>query len=512
MSEAQPGAEADPIQPVPGGPGPTAPALSEDEAARSGDGPSHDASAGEAGARLPLSTVLLYALPALGTSMPNMLIALYYFMFATDVLLVSPGVLGVLLMLSRAWDAVSDPIAGYLSDRTRTRMGRRRPWMLAGALGLAVANVVLWAPPASLSGVALAVWVGFSLVLFSTASTALHVPYGALGVELCQDHHDRTRLFAYRTSIAGLGGLLALAAFGLLREAETPDQSWLGLDSRAVALGAAIAIAAFCTVTCIALVARVRERTEYQGRGPRGVSMSYGDVARNPHARRLFFVFTVQTFGMASLSMLAAYLFKYIFVVPTRYQMIMIAAFMLPMACSIPLWVRLSRRLGKKRIWTFTLWVLAAAYALMYFGMQPWDYESDPVALSISLGFAALLGSMSACGYVVAPSVQADVIDYDEWATNERKEGAYLSAWSFLQKTAAALAALLLGLVLEVVGYDPGGQQTETTRTAIVALVTFVPAAGYLASALVFRGFTLDEVEHARIRAELDARADGATA
>jgi len=458
-------------------------------------------------AKLPFRTVLVYGLPALGLSVPNILLGLYFFKFATDVLLVAPGVLGLLVGFSRLWDAVSDPVAGYFSDRTQSRMGRRRPWMLVGGITLAVSIVLLWAPPAGLEGVWITAWVAVGLLLLTTASTVFGVPYGALGAELTTDHHDRTRLFAYRTVIGGVGTTLALAAFYLLLEAEKPEESWLGLGSREVALGVAIVGSAIALTSILTLVALIRERPDYQTRGPDRIFGAFYDVFSNRHAQLLLFVFTVQTFGTASMGMLAAYLFQYILKAPNWMAAVFIAAFVVPMAASIPLWVRVSRRYGKARSYTATLWVLGVLYCLLYFGLGDWEFEGHPEVIAVSCLCAGVLGIVSACGYVVAPSIKADIIDYDEYRTNQRKEGAYLAAWSFVQKSAAALAAMLLGAVLQVVGYTPGEEQSGQTQFAIMALISFVPGSAYLVAAFLFRRFHLDEAEHARIRAALDARA-----
>ncbi len=458
-------------------------------------------------AKLPLRTVLVYGLPAIGLSLPNMLLGLYFFKFATDVLYIAPGVLGLLIGFSRLWDAVSDPVAGYYSDRTQSRMGRRRPWMLAGSFGLAISIVLLWAPPASLSGVSIAVWVGVGLLILTTASTVFGVPYGALGAELTTDHHDRTRLFAYRSAIGGVGTALALAAFYLLMEAEKPDESWLGLASREVALGVAILGSGLALGSILTLVALIRERPDYRTRGPDHPYRAFYDVFSNPHAQQLLFVFTVQTFGTASMGMLAAYLFQYILKAPNWMGAVFIAAFVVPMAISIPFWVRISRRFGKARSYTATLWALGVLYCLIYFGLSDWAYDASFKLIALSCLFAGVLGVVSACGFVVAPSIKADVIDYDEYQTDQRKEGAYLAAWSFVQKSAAALAAMLLGFVLQLVGDTPGEEQTGPTRFAIMALISFVPGVAYLVAAVVFGRFRLDEAEHARIRAILDARA-----
>ncbi|NQZ98447.1 MAG: MFS transporter [Myxococcales bacterium] len=457
--------------------------------------------------KLPLSIVLVYGLPAIGLSLPNMLLGLYFFKFATDVLYVAPGVLGLLFGLSRLWDAVSDPVAGYYSDRTQSPMGRRRPWMLAGAFALAISIVLLWVPPASLEGIWITLWVGVGLLLMTTASTVFGVPYGALGAELTTDHHDRTRLFAYRSAIGGVGTVLALGAFYLLMEAEKPAESWLGLPSREVALGIAILGSVLALGSILTLVAVIRERPDYQTRGPDQIFRAFYDVFSNRHARQLLFVFTVQTFGTASMGLLAAYLFQYILKTPNWMAAVLIAGFVVPMAISIPFWVRISRRFGKARCYTATLWTLGVLYCLVYFGLRDWGFEDNPQLIVLSIPPAGVLGVVSACGFVVAPSIKADVIDFDEYQTNQRKEGAYLAAWSFVQKSAAALAAVLLGAVLQFVGYTPGAEQSGPTQFAIMALISFVPGIGFLVAAIVFGRFDLDEAEHARIRAELDARA-----
>ena len=457
--------------------------------------------------RLPTRTVLLYGLPAIGLSLPNILLGLYFFKFATDVLYIAPGVMGLLIGLSRLWDAVSDPVVGYYSDRTQLRMGRRRPWMLVGGITLAISIVLLWAPPAGLKGVGLTAWVAVGLLLLTTASTIFGVPYGALGAELTTNHHDRTRLFAYQTVIGGVGTTLALGGFYLLMEAEKPAESWLGLGSREVALGIAVIGAAIALASILTLVALIRERPDYRTRGPERIFGAFYDVFSNRHAQLLLFVFTVQTFGTASMGLLAAYLFQYILKAPNWMAAVFVAAFVIPMVISIPVWVRVSRRFGKARSYKATLWVLGVLYCLIYFGLDEWHFEGHPGVIAFSCLAAGLLGIVSACGFVVAPSIKADIIDFDEYQTNERKEGAYLAAWSFVQKSAAALAAVLLGAALQVVGYTPGEEQTGPALFVIAALISIVPGGAYLVAAFVFRRFDLDEHEHARIRAVLDARA-----
>ena len=139
---------------------------------------------GAAAKRVPLRTLVLYGLPAAPINFTFMLTGVYLLKFAADVLLVAPGVMGTLFGLSRLWDAVSDPIAGHLSDRTRSRLGRRRSWLLASALPVAAGFAMIWSPPHSLSGSALAAWVGLGVFVYFTGTTLFSIPHESLGAEL----------------------------------------------------------------------------------------------------------------------------------------------------------------------------------------------------------------------------------------------------------------------------------------------------------------------------------------
>src|SRR5262245_31703389 len=128
-----------------------------------------------------------------------LLISIYLMKFATDVLGISAAIMGTILFLGRGvWDSVADPIAGYLSDRTGTRMGRRRPWLLASAIPLGVFFVLLWTPPRDESPAMAIVWMSVMVVLFYTATTVFIIPHTALGAELTDNYHDRTRIFGGR--------------------------------------------------------------------------------------------------------------------------------------------------------------------------------------------------------------------------------------------------------------------------------------------------------------------------
>ncbi|MDG2306071.1 MAG: MFS transporter [Candidatus Binatia bacterium] len=437
---------------------------------------------------LPTSTIFAYCLPSTGLGLVMMLFSIYLMKFSTDVLLIAPAAMGTLLGLGRFWDAVSDPVAGYLSDRTMSRSGRRRTWMLASAVPLAATFVMVWAPPEALTGFALILWMGAALFAFETASTAFAIPYGALGLELTTAYHERTRLFAYRHVLQAIGALLGLGGVYLLRTAAVPRTMafWVSLFA-GVAMATAIGIA----------VTRLREPLAHQGRGSVRITKAFADVFRNEPGRLLFVVYGIETFGMTSVTMLSPYIMQYIVLAPDLTEALILVYF-LPQVGLTPLWVRLARRFGKKKLWLMAMVFQAAGFFAMF-----WVGEDGYVLLFVIL---FLIGVGGGCSLVVAPAIQADVVDYDEFLTHERKEGAYFAIWNMIRKGAFGVGAILTGTLLQWVGFQPNVEQTETTRTAMLALVGILPGACYLAGALLFTRFGLNEPEHAAIAAELEAR------
>jgi GPH family glycoside/pentoside/hexuronide:cation symporter len=437
--------------------------------------------------RLPSSLIWLYSAPRVGFGIMGLLFGTYLMKFATDVLLIAPAVMGALIAASRFWDAVSDPLAGYLSDRTRSPIGRRRVWMYAAAVPMGAGLVMIWSPPYALQGLGLVAWMTAALLLYETASTAFFVPHGALGVELTPDYHERTRLFGWSHMIGALGMVLGLGSLQLMNMAD---------DKRPVAL--LISLAAGVSVCAIVIVSTryLPERADYQGRGGSRPWRSFGDVLRNPHARLLLIVYAIETFGGASIGLLVPYLVEY--VIPMRELMVpILIAYTIPQFALTPLWIALARRVGKKRLWVFSMVVSALGFAAIFPLTEP-----GPEIFLV----AFMIGVSGGCGAVVAPAIQADVIDFDEYRTGERKEGAYLAVWNFVRKVSASVTAAVTGAVLQLFDFQPNAAQTEETKLALRALVALLPAGCYAIGTLVFLRFAFNESEYAAVRAAIDER------
>ncbi len=439
--------------------------------------------------RLSIRVILSYAAPSVGFGFTGLLFTIYLMKFSTDILLIAPGVMGTLIAVSRLWDAVSDPMAGYLSDRTRSRLGRRRSWMFAASLPVAGGIWMLWSPPSSLDATGVVIWMVLALLVYETATTAFFIPYGALGVELTEQYHERTRLFGYRHVISALGLMLGVGAYWFIDQAENTREAagllmgWIG--------------APLVAVLCLYAAWQLPERGEYQGRGSVAILNSFRDVFRNRHARRLLAVYFIDSFGVASIGMLVPYVTQYVLHRP-ELAMPIILLYFLPQFFLTPMWIRLSRKFGKKRLWLVCMWATAFGFGALFF-----IGTGNDLLIWI---IPPMLGAAGGCAPIVAPSINADIIDFDEYLTGQRKEGTYLAVWNFVRKSAGAITALLTGWVLQEFDFLPNQEQTEGTKLALRALFSLTPAVCYAAGALIFAGFAFNEVEHTRVREALNAR------
>ena len=263
----------------------------------------------------------------------------------------------------------------------------------------------------------------------------------------------------------------------------------------------------FAAVTLVMVIGGVSlvppERADFVGRGGDNPFRALRDVARNRHARLLLFVFFIESLGSGGIGVLTPFLVEYVVgmeeVVPA-----VLAAFMLAALAAVPLWVRLGRHFEKRRLWLFAMVQSGVGYGLLF-----WLGEGDWLLMVLS---GVIAGSASACGNTLGQALKAEVIDFDEYRTGERKEGAYFAGWSFVSKLAAGVMVGLVGYALEWSGYvENAAVQTELTKNTMIVLAGGVPMVGYAIGALAFTRFALSEREHARIRAELDERASASS-
>lgn len=443
------------------------------------------------GRQLSYTTYITYSVPTVGVSFLYVLMIVMYMKFAVDEIGLAASLVGAIFLLSKVWDAISDPIAGYLSDRTESRWGRRHSWMLMSAPLILLFSLMLWAPPAMLEGTALTLWVAVAIFGFYTAFTVFEVPNLALGAELTQRYEDRNRIFGARQLAKSIGFIIALVGGTAIMQ---------GASDRIATAGWLMGIAG--TITLILIFVSVLklppERADYRGRGSQNPFSAMRDVWMNPHARLLLFVYFIEFLGVGGVSTLSPFLSEYVIKQPASLPVIM-AAYSISIMLSVPLWVWFGNRFEKKHVWMVAMMVAALGFAGLYF-------VSEGAVVYTAICFA-VAGLGNGCANVLGQSLKADIVDYDELKTGERKEGAYFAAWNFMHKLGLGLMMGAVGISLDLAGFVPKAQQSETVIMVILVLIGAVPCVSYIIGLLAFTRFKLNRASHEVIRQALQGRA-----
>jgi GPH family glycoside/pentoside/hexuronide:cation symporter len=412
--------------------------------------------------------------------------------FYTDVVGVHIGMLGFILLAVRIFDAVTDPLLGYLTDKTRTPFGRRRPYIALGSLALAVTLYLLFNPPKA-SPTFETWWFGvciFSLFLFWTTVT---VPYEALGPELTFDYHERTGLFGLRdgamlagTLVAASSPLIVSQALGLSEDAEGERLKFFWI---AAAYGPMLIL---CSWWC---VLAIRERPMPEASAA-GVWKGLWLVFRNRPFMILITAYTISAIGNNLPATLILFYVQYVLESP-HADFFLLLYFMTGIVF-LPGWVFLARRIGKKSAWLLSIAVNTGAFIGVFF-LGPGDAAIYGVLVFLSgIGLGATLALPS--------SIQADVIDYDELLTGERREGRYIGLWSIAKKLAAAVGVGAGLSILGLAGYVPNAQQPEEVRLALRVLYALVPSVTNLAALAIALAYPISGAVHQRILDGIERR------
>ncbi len=436
---------------------------------------------------------IAYAAPAFALAVVGIPVYVYIPKFYTDVIGVPVAAVGAILAGVRIFDALTDPLMGHLSDRTRTPFGRRRPYLLLGAPLVALAIAFLFIPPAGSD----APWFAFWITALFLAWTAVTVPYEALGPELTFDYRERNGLFALRDGMLLAGTLAAAASPAVI-------QAGLGLPAdaageRAKFMWMAILYAPLLVGTALVCALAVRELPAAAASPSPGLFRGLRLALGNQPFRILLAAYTVSAFGGNLPATLILFYVQYVLESPGAEGFLVL--YLATGILVLPAWTALAGRIGKKAAWILAIGVNTGAFTGVFF-LGPGDAAIYGVLVFLSgLGLGATLALPS--------SIQADVIDYDELLTGERREGRYVGLWSIAKKLAAAGGVGAGLLLLGASGYVPNAPQPPSAILALRLLYALVPSLCNLAALAFAVRFPIDAGRHARIREAIAARRRG---
>jgi GPH family glycoside/pentoside/hexuronide:cation symporter len=423
--------------------------------------------------KLPTWLKLTYSTGDLTTGIPQAVLMFFQLYFLTDVAGLRPDYAAWAIAAGRVWDAINDPLFGIFSDRIRSRFGRRRVLLLVGALPLGVAFALMWLVP-NYGEVGLAVYYALVFILFDTCYTAVHVGYNSLTPELTSDYDERSSLNGYRMaySISGsLGSVILATLLGGMFGDPRQMFAWLG-----------IGLGLFCVIPPLIVFRVTRDYKTNLEASPMPAKDAILATVKNRPFQLVMGLYLLSWTTASVMAAVLVYFANYYLGVPEQANYFVVAA-QGAAILFIPVIVWLARRLDKRRAFIIGSgsWIVLL---LIFFALG-----REQVTVVYVLAVLAGLGIATA--YVIPWSMIPDVIEHDEMATGQRREGSYYAFASFFQKLGTGAALWAMGQALAFTGYVnpvPGAElpvQPEAAVMAIRIFISLVPA-GLLLLAIVF--------------------------
>ena len=414
----------------------------------------------------------------LGTYVPPLYASAFGFSLAT---------VGFIFLLARLWDAFIDPAIGILSDRTRSRWGRRRPWIVVGGVIFALGAAPVFLPPVWFGPVSLSI----SLFVLYLGYSMIATPYSAWVGELSSAYHERTRIATYSMALTSVGLLLALVLPSLL-VTRLAGQPRLEL----AAMGAMVLV-----LLLISLPLGLRALPEApapQGPQPR---LHLGQTLRLVFRERLLLRVMASNFSVRLAQGVRTALFVFFVSHYMGHPAWAPGLFLLQYIFGIfacPLWLAIGRRIGKERA--------AVAGEITQVIINLLLLLLSPTAVALLLGLTVAQGLAQGSGNLMLRSIVADVADHHRLQTGEDRIGLFFSVFSLSDKAGIAIAVGVALPLAAWLGFDPRTVNSPEVLDHLKLLFALGPALGHIISAAVIYGFPIDERRHGEIRRQLAAR------
>jgi len=448
-------------------------------------------------AKLSARTKLFYGVGDVGNALVNSSLQFFLLIFFTDGALLAPALVGSALFIGKIWDAINDPLFGWVSDRTGSkRFGKRRVYMIFGAIPLGVSIALLWRVPPALTAAGAFLWVVFTFLLFDTLWTVTTVPYYALTAELTDDYDERSALTATRMT-------LAVPAY-LVGAALTPVLVGLFATKRAGygAVGVLYGfVAAAALLICAAGIHERKRISESRAEAP--PVKTFLQTLKNRSFARLLAAYLVLNLAFALIKTLMAYFLTYQLNMEAQVPMVMGLMLICVVVAIFP-WKKISERSNKGPAYALGMALGAVAVAatfLLPHRPTPWVYL---IAVLAGFGFAA--------NWVFPWSMVPDVVDVDRLASGEQRSGMYYGVWGLGTKASEALAIASTGWILALFHYVPNVAQASQTLLGIRLFFGVVPAVAIALALPLLIWYPITRETHNEVLAKLAELESGGAA
>jgi len=442
--------------------------------------------------KLPVRVKLGYGICDLGGSLHFTVIAFWLLIYLTDTVGIAAGLAGIVVMVGRIWDAVTDPVVGYVSDRTKTRWGRRRPFIFFGSIPMFLAMAVLFTNPSVFMGgewrpidhqAFLVIWGMLAFCLLETFFTVVNIPYSSLTPDLTQDFHERSSLNGYRFVFAVVGTLFS-AGLALPIVQALPTKS-MGFSVMGVFFGAVMMIVAMITFFT------VKEPDIPRSKPQMGFFKTYLKVFKNKPYVNILFTHAAHVTAITIISGILPYYFKYILNDEAKTTIGLVILLVTAMLF-IPVSVLFSKKVGKKPVYITGMSILVVSSMVLFFFGHTMGL---PFVLALMFVDGIGLGFIYAMPWAIMP----DTVEYDYLKTKERTEGAFYGIWTFILKLGQAIAIGLMGWVLAASGYVADVVQSESSIFGIRLIAGPIGALVFVIAIIIVSFYPINEKRYKEI-------------
>ncbi|MEL0236514.1 MAG: MFS transporter [Gammaproteobacteria bacterium] len=411
-------------------------------------------------------------------------VGLYLLYFYTDVVGISPLYAGWIYAIGITWDAITDPFMGFIAERTRSKWGSYRPFIIFGSVPLALSFVLLfWVPP--FEGTFLFIFLLLVNIFHRSCFTIVSVPYSSLTARITDDSDERTKLTTARMLAASFGTFsISAAGFPIVLFFGSGNEStgflFLGLISGSIAI-LILAITVYF----------VKERTFDP---VNQINANFKLVAKSVSQNYPFWIVFSSILILGSTAIMfnnnLIYFVKYSLDLHA-YQGLILGTSGGFTLLAIPFWALLALRLGKRNSWLIAMvWLLIGFLAFYFYPTQ---------SLSELLIILAFLGFGNGATGVLFWSMLPDTIEYGEWKTGIRTESSLYGFMTFAQKGAIGISALLLGIILTNIGFIPNETQSQETLDSLKMVMSWVPISGVILSLVMVIFYPINKSFHAKL-------------
>ncbi len=448
---------------------------------------------GDRHAKLPAPVLSSYALPALVLALPTIPVYIHLPALYGIELGLGLATTGLVLLIARVFDTVTDPLVGALSDRFGLGGSRRKPWIAAGALIAGLGLFKILNPPGTVDAAYL---LGWSVVLYA-GWTMVAVPYLAWGAELSPDYNERTRITAWREAMTLVGILGAGLAHALAVRLDGSERDAVGMIAWvAILLGLLVMPLLLWKVPEVPVPRKSPAATSMRGLRAGAVLL----LTNRPFLRLLSAWFLNGLANGIPAALFLIYL-EHGLGADSGQRSLFVLLYFLAAVGAISLWLPLSRRFGKHRVWCWTMAAACLAFAVVPF--------LPPGAFAPFAAVCIVTGVALGADLVLPPAIQADVVDYDRLRSGRSRAGLQFALWSMSTKLALALAVGIALPILEASGFDPDAPGEGEIRMLAV-IYALVPVVIKMTAIAVVWRFPLTAGRHAVIRRRLSRLASGA--